>query len=48
MHGSGEEQRETIRPQFNRSITMDSQRAKITSEDLLFGSDEEDTKPTVR
>jgi len=30
--GSGEEQRETIRPEFNRSIMIDFQGAKITSD----------------
>lgn len=32
MHGSCEERRETIRPQFDRSIMMDFQGAKITSD----------------
>ncbi len=32
MHGIGEEQNETIRPQFERSITIDFQGAKITSD----------------
>jgi len=32
MHGSGEEQRETIRPEFDRSIMIDFQGAKITSD----------------
>jgi hypothetical protein len=32
MHGIGEEQNETIRPQFDRSITIDFQGAKITSD----------------
>lgn len=32
MHGGGEEQKETIRPQFDRSIVIDFQRAKITSD----------------
>jgi hypothetical protein len=32
MHGSGEEQKETIRPQFDRSIMIDFQGAKITSD----------------
>jgi hypothetical protein len=32
MSGSGEEQRETIRPQFDRSIKIDFQGAKITSD----------------
>jgi hypothetical protein len=32
MHGSGEEGRETIRPEFNRSIMIDFQGAKITSD----------------
>ena len=32
MHGSGEEQRETIRPEFNPAIMIDFQDAKITSD----------------
>ncbi len=32
MHGSGEEQNETIHPEFDRSIMIDFQGAKITSE----------------
>ncbi len=32
MHGSGEEQKETIRPQFDSSIMIDFQGAKITSD----------------
>lgn len=32
MVGSGERERETIRPQFDRSIVMDFQGAKITSD----------------
>jgi len=32
MVGSGEDQRETIRPEFNPSITIDFQGAKITSD----------------
>lgn len=32
MAGSGEEGRETIRPEFNRSIMIDFQGAKITSD----------------
>ena len=32
MHGSGEEQEETICPKFDRSIMIDFQRAKITSD----------------
>ncbi|MGO9571456.1 MAG: IS1380 family transposase [Desulfomonilaceae bacterium] len=32
MHGSGEEQSETIRPEFDRSIMIDFQGAKITSD----------------
>jgi len=32
MHGSGEEQNETIRPEFDRSIMIDFQGAKITSD----------------
>jgi len=32
MSGSGERERETIRPQFDRSIVMDFQGAKITSD----------------
>ncbi len=32
MHGSGEEERETIRPEFDRSIMIDFQGAKITSD----------------
>jgi hypothetical protein len=32
MHGSGEEQRETIRPEFNSAIMIDFQGAKITSD----------------
>ena len=32
MHGSGEEQRETIRPEFNPAIMIDFQGAKITSD----------------
>jgi Transposase DDE domain group 1 len=32
MHGSGEEQNETIRPQFDGSIMIDFQWAKITSD----------------
>ena len=31
MHRSGEEQNETIRPEFDRSIMIDFQGAKITS-----------------
>ena len=30
MHGSGEEERETIRPEFDRSIMIDFRGAKIT------------------
>jgi hypothetical protein len=32
MRGSGEEQRETIRPEFNPAIMIDFQGAKITSD----------------
>ena len=32
MAGSGEEQRETIRPEFNPAIMIDFQSAKITSD----------------
>ena len=32
MHVSGEEERETIRPEFDRSIMIDFQGAKITSD----------------
>ena len=32
MHGIGEEQRETIRPEFNPAIMIDFQGAKITSD----------------
>jgi hypothetical protein len=32
MHGSGEEQNETIRPEFDRHIMIDFQGAKITSD----------------
>jgi len=32
MHGSGEEQNDTIRPEFDRSIMIDFQGAKITSD----------------
>jgi hypothetical protein len=32
MSGSGEEQRETIRPEFDRSIMIDFHGAKITSD----------------
>jgi hypothetical protein len=32
MHGSGEGQKETIRPQFDSSIMIDFQGAKITSD----------------
>ena len=32
MAGSGEEERETIRPEFDRSIMIDFQGAKITSD----------------
>jgi len=32
MHGSSEDQRGAIRPEFNRSIMMDFQGAKITSD----------------
>lgn len=32
MHGSGEKQRETIRPEFNPAIMIDFQGAKITSD----------------
>ena len=32
MQGSGEEQNETIRPEFDRSIMIDFQGAKITSD----------------
>jgi len=32
MSGSGEEQRETIRPEFNPAIMIDFQDAKITSD----------------
>jgi hypothetical protein len=32
MHGSGEEQNETIRPEFDRSVMIDFQGAKITSD----------------
>lgn len=32
MHGSGEEQNETIRPEFDRSVMMDFRGAKITSD----------------
>jgi hypothetical protein len=32
MSGGGEEQRETIRPEFDRSIMIDFQGAKITSD----------------
>ena len=32
MQGSGEEQSETIRPEFDRSIMIDFQGAKITSD----------------
>ena len=32
MAGSGEEQRETIRPEFNPAIMIDFQGAKITSD----------------
>jgi hypothetical protein len=32
MHGIGEEQNETIRPEFDRSVMMDFQGAKITSD----------------
>jgi hypothetical protein len=32
MHGSGEEQNETIRPELDRSIMIDFQGAKITSD----------------
>ncbi len=32
MVGSGEDQRETIRPEFNRSIMIDFQGAKVTSD----------------
>jgi hypothetical protein len=31
MRGSGEEQRETIRPEFNPAVMIDFQGAKITS-----------------
>lgn len=43
MHGSGEEQNETIRPQFDGSIMIDFQRAKITSDTgfLLLGEIDE-------
>jgi hypothetical protein len=38
MHGSGEKERETIRPEFDRSIMIDIQGAKITPDTgfLLF------------
>ena len=32
MHGDGEEQNERIRPEFDRSIMIDVQGAKITSD----------------
>jgi len=32
MHGSSEEQEETIRPEFNPAIMMDFQGAKISSD----------------
>ena len=32
MSGSGQEERETIRPEFDRSIMIDFQGAKITSD----------------
>ncbi len=32
MRGSGEQQRETIRPEFNPAILIDFQDAKITSD----------------
>jgi Transposase DDE domain group 1 len=32
MHGSGEEQRDAIRPEFNPAIMIDFQGAKITSD----------------
>jgi hypothetical protein len=32
MHGSGEEQRETIRPEFNPAIMIDFQGGKTTSD----------------
>jgi hypothetical protein len=32
MVGNGEEERETIRPEFDRSIMIDFQGAKITSD----------------
>jgi hypothetical protein len=32
MHGSGDKERETIRPEFDRSIMIDFQGAKITSD----------------
>jgi hypothetical protein len=55
MAGSGEEERETMRPHFDRSIMIDFQGAKITSDtgflllreiDERFGWRlERDTKP---
>jgi hypothetical protein len=43
MRGSGEEQRETIRPEFNPAIMIDFQGAKITSDTgfLLLGEIDE-------
>ena len=32
MHGSGEKERETIRPEFDPSIMIDFQGARITSD----------------
>ncbi|MBI5252633.1 MAG: hypothetical protein HY912_24315 [Desulfomonile tiedjei] len=43
MSGSGEKERETIRPQFNPAIMIDFQGAKITSDTgflLLWEIDE--------
>lgn len=36
MLNNGERQKEAIRPHFNRSIMIDFQGAKITSDGILF------------
>lgn len=36
MHGSGDEQKETVRPQFDNSIMIDYQAAKIASDRRLL------------